>query len=85
MFISEITFSLGNSMPLEVITRHPDDRYASVKPHASAKVCFDPHECDPETEAGQALINQAFDNLFGIVLSKVVQFKHEFEEFAKPT
>jgi hypothetical protein len=84
MYLTELTFSLGNTIPLQPITGDPGDAYSNVKPHISAKVVFGPTECDPDTPAGQALLDNAYENISGIVFRKMLQFRKEFKEFAKP-
>jgi len=84
MFISELTFSLGNTIPLQPITGDPGDAYSNVKPHISAKATFGPTECDPDTPEGQALLDNAYENLSGIVFGKLLSFRKEFKEFARP-
>ena len=41
MRISSVTFSIGRTMPLQPISRRPEDAYANVKPTASCTVLLD--------------------------------------------
>jgi hypothetical protein len=83
--ITELTFSLANTIPLQPITGDPADAYANVKPHISAKIEFDDEIADPESDAGKAVLDQAFEHLFDAVFSKMLTFRAEFREFAKPS
>jgi hypothetical protein len=70
MKLTELTFSLGSTMPLR-------NQYANVKPHASAKIVFD-EEVDPGTSEGKALVTAAFNHLETTVLNQIAVFRQNF-------
>ncbi|MGH7744051.1 MAG: hypothetical protein ACREQ5_04425 [Candidatus Dormibacteria bacterium] len=74
MFVSQITFSLGKTTPLQPITGYAEDQYANVKPDATCTVTFAPEECDPRTKAGQKLLAEAFALAQDAAAAELVQF-----------
>ena len=79
MHITQIVFSIGNSIPLETLSGNEADRYANVKPHTSVKVEFGPKECDPKTSAGQVLLKDAFHTAQEAAFEALQTFRDEFK------
>jgi hypothetical protein len=80
MFVREVTFSIGNTMPLEPISHDQDDRYANVKPETTVTVAFGPKECNPETEAGKALLQKGFEVAQEASFQAMLEFRQAFKK-----
>jgi hypothetical protein len=80
MYVREITFSIANTMPLEPISGDADDRYANEKPDTSVTVAFGPTECDPDTDAGKALLSKAFELAQSASFEAMTTFRQEFKK-----
>ncbi len=79
MFVKEIAFSIANTMPLEPISGDSEDRYANVKPDTSVTVAFGPEECDPDTDAGKALLSKAFELAQAASFEAMTTFRQDFK------
>ncbi len=79
MFVREITFVLGNTMPLDVLSGDPSDKYANIKPETSVKIAFGPRECDPTTTVGQELLNKGFDLAQNAAFESMPEFRKSFK------
>lgn len=78
MFVREITFAILKTTPLQPLTGDMGDQYANVKPHASVTVAFAEAECDPTTNAGQALMEQAYSTAQDACLAQLIRFHEDF-------
>lgn len=80
MFIKQITFNLGNTIPLDTLSKRQEDRYANVKPETSITIAFADGECDPATKVGKKVLTDAFALAQDSALEQLILFRKTMKE-----